>query len=232
MRASEEHTITRLERMVARIRLPAVVRQVRRERLTYLSPLRLISLDRHARLAPAGHFIEAGVALGGSAVVLLAAMQDEREFHGYDVFGQIPPPGERDPDDAHERYAVIAGGDSTGIRGDSYYGYESDLYEKVAITLASYGYPVSDHVQLHKGLYEDTFHPPDPVALAHIDCDWYDSVLLCLERLSDRLAPGAYVVIDDYFDWEGCQRAVDEFRAHHPMEVATSRDHLVLKWPQ
>ena len=37
----------------------------------------------------------------------------------------------------------------------------------------------------------------------HIDCDWYEPVMLCLERLHPLLSPGGYVIADDYFDWEG-----------------------------
>ena len=45
----------------------------------------------------------------------------------YDVFGMIPPPGEKDGADVHQRYATIAGGASKGIGGETYYGYRDDL---------------------------------------------------------------------------------------------------------
>jgi hypothetical protein len=59
--------------------------------------------------------------------------------------------------------------------------------------------------------FEDTLHPQTDIAFAHIDCDWYDPVRLCLERIVPRLSAGAYVVLDDYNDYGGCRRAVDEF---------------------
>ena len=34
----------------------------------------------------------------------------------------------------------------------------------------------------------------EPVALAHLDCDWYASVLTCLENIVPRLAPGGVLV--------------------------------------
>ena len=48
----------------------------------------------------------------------------------YDVFGMIPPPGEHDGADVHERYAKIAAGDARGVGGETYYGYRDDLYER------------------------------------------------------------------------------------------------------
>src|SRR4051794_31256561 len=71
--------------------LSPVARAVRERRLTYLRPERLRALERCAarvnRERVAGDFLEAGLALGGSAIVLAAHMGAGRRFHGYDVFG-------------------------------------------------------------------------------------------------------------------------------------------------
>ena len=53
----------------------------------------------------------------------------------------------------------------------------------------------------------------EPVALAHIDGDWYNSVKVCLDRIAPRLVPGGVLVIDDYDAWSGCRKAVDEWFA-------------------
>jgi asparagine synthase (glutamine-hydrolysing) len=62
-----------------------------------------------------------------------------------------------------------------------------------------------------KGLFQDTMHFAEPVALAHVDGDWYESVMTCLTRLDPVLVPGGVMVIDDYDAWSGCRAAVDEF---------------------
>ncbi len=69
----------------------------------------------------------------------------------------------------------------------------------------------------------DTLTGDEPVALAHIDGDWYESVLTCLVRIGPRLSSRGVMVIDDYFYWSGCRRAVDEFLAEHPGEYRTVR---------
>jgi asparagine synthase (glutamine-hydrolysing) len=50
-----------------------------------------------------------------------------------------------------------------------------------------------------------------PVMFAHIDCDWYESVLISLQRIEPKLIKGGVMIIDDYYTWEGCRRAVDDY---------------------
>ena len=161
-----------------------------------------------------GVIVETGCALGGSSIVIAASKAHERRLDVYDVFGQIPPPTGKDGADVHARYNVIASGRSTGIGGDRYYGYEHDLLAKVRANFETLGLSPEEHnVHFTQGLYGDTLHPSGPIAFAHIDCDWYDSVMTCLLRIVPLLAPGGRMVIDDYFSYSGCRAAVwDYFR--------------------
>jgi O-methyltransferase len=225
---------SKLARARARRRLSRVSREVKRERLTYLSWEKLANLEWCAetvrRDAVPGDVVEAGVALGGSAIVLAKHLTPERALDGYDVFGMIPPPSERDGADSHERYQRIESGESHGIGGDPYYGYLDDLYERVVARFRAYGIEPGDRVRLHRGLFEDTLHPAGALALVHIDSDWYDPVRLCLERTYPHLSPGAFVVLDDYHDYEGCRRATDEFlAARGDMRPVRDRGNLVLR---
>jgi asparagine synthase (glutamine-hydrolysing) len=188
--------------------------------LTYLKPDRLITLERCAREMSArgvpGDFVEAGVALGGSGILLARLMSEERSFHGFDVFGMIPPPSSRDPEEVQERYAVISSGRSRGLRGGTYYGYRDDLFAEVVEVFGEFGVPVGERVHLHKGLFEEALNLHGPVALAHVDCDWHDPVSVCLERITPWLAPGGLIVLDDYNDWGGCRDATDRFVEQQP----------------
>jgi len=62
-----------------------------------------------------------------------------------------------------------------------------------------------------QGLFQDKMQIDEPVAFAHLDCDWYDSVWTCLQRIEPNLIPGGQLVIDDYEHWSGCRRAVDDY---------------------
>jgi O-methyltransferase len=202
-------------------RVSAVARRVRRDNLTYLTAAKLRRLERCLavveRQGIAGDVLEAGVALGGSSIVLAATMGPGRRFFGYDVFGMIPAPSERDDEKSHARYRQIARGLSPGLGGGTYYGYQDDLYGQVVRTFERYGIKVDGRrVSLVPGLFEDSLHPPGPVALAHVDCDWYDAVGCCLARISAVLSPGGFIVLDDYFDYGGCKEATHEFLAAEP----------------
>jgi asparagine synthase (glutamine-hydrolysing) len=211
------------------------IQAVRGERITYLEGVALRDLWRRVeeleRRGAQGAIVEAGCALGGSAIVLAAAKSPRRRLEVYDVFGMIPPPSEVDGEDVKERYRTIASGASTGIGGDPYYGYEEDLLGRVRDTFDRYGLATgANDVHLVRGLYEDTLHPAGPVALAHVDADWYESVKTCLDRIVPMLVEGGTIVLDDYDAWSGCRIATDEFLAAHPGVLRTERHarvHLV-----
>ena len=102
--SSARRLIRRLRMAVLRRTLSQTTKAVVRDKLTYLSPARLHRLEkalRHVRSRQIpGDIVEFGIALGGSTVILAkAAGADGRSFHGFDVFGMIPPPTS-DKDDA------------------------------------------------------------------------------------------------------------------------------------
>jgi hypothetical protein len=224
-RARAELRAARAEAGAAAFALPPEVEdtiaQVRAEHLTYLKPDGLRALAAGVRDAETqqlpGLVIEAGTALGGSAIVMATAKSPERPMKVYDVFGMIPAPGERDGEDVHTRYEQIAGGQAKGVGGATYYGYRDDLYQAVTDSFARLGVPVGEHnVELIQGLFEDTIDLDEPVAFAHLDGDWYESTMTCLTRIAPLLVPGGRIVLDDYYKWSGCRTAVDEYFADRP----------------
>jgi asparagine synthase (glutamine-hydrolysing) len=217
-------------------RVLETIEAVRGEHLTYLKEAGLKDLAACAASAERdnlpGLIIEAGTARGGSAIVLAAAKQRDRPMKVYDVFGMIPPPSERDGEDVHRRYAAITAGTATGPGSETYYGYRDDLYHEVEESFARHGVAVRDHhVDLVRGLFEDTIQLDEPVALAHLDGDWYESTMTCLERIAPLLVSHGRIVLDDYYTWSGCRRAVDEyfseregFRFEHRTRLHVVRD--------
>ena len=195
---------------------PDVIDRVRAEKLTYLSPTCLRDLfngvEEIERAGRSGVIIETGAALGGSAIVMASAKSKSRRMKIYDAFGMIPAPSEKDGEDVHRRFTTIATGKSKGIGGDLYYGYRKDLLRDVTQAYARFGLPIeSSNIELIKGLFADTLHVDEPIALAHLDGDWYESTKICLERIAPFLVPGGRLIIDDYFKWSGCRKAVDEY---------------------
>jgi asparagine synthase (glutamine-hydrolysing) len=208
-----------IRRFVDFATLDAVTRAVVRDRLTYLSYEKLKRIRRAlAEIKDSrGDIIEFGVDLGGSGIILARRAGASRRFIGFDVFGMIPPPtSEKDDTKSKERYEVISSGKSQGLNGDVYYGYKKELFKEVTESFARHGVPVDwKRIFLYQGLFETTWPAADEtidaIALAHIDCDWYDPVLFCLNACADKLVEGGILIIDDYNDYGGCRTAVDEF---------------------
>jgi asparagine synthase (glutamine-hydrolysing) len=193
-----------------------LISRIRSARLTYLSDKKLASLVGTCRQIEQQHlpgsFLEAGCALGGSAILLASLKSPARALSVYDVFGMIPPPTKDDTDDVHERYKAIVQGQSKGIDGDKYYGYEDNLLEIVKANFAGFGIDREERsVTLVEGLVQDTMKIDGPVALAHVDVDWYEPVMTCLQRVFPNLVVGGSIILDDYHDWGGCRKATDEY---------------------
>jgi len=72
---------------------------------------------------------------------------------------------------------------------------------------------LDDQVQFIPGWFSDTLPtaPIQQLAILRIDCDLYSSTMDVLTTLYDRVSPGGYVIVDDYYSWPECQQAVTEF---------------------
>jgi asparagine synthase (glutamine-hydrolysing) len=98
------------------------------------------------------------------------------------------------------------------LGGKQYYDYQPDLLGTVKRNFARHRVAIeANNVHLVQGLFDETLDVRSPVALAHVDCDWYRSVMTCLERIEPWIVPGGRLVIDDYGARSGCRKAVDEY---------------------
>lgn len=220
--------ITRLRGLLKVTTLPALpalpeaddvkrlVSEIRAANLSYCGPPKLENIAdavlQVRRDGVPGLYLEAGVALGGSAILIGRLKPNHASLELYDVFKMIPPPNENDGEDAHRRYEDIRSGTSAGLGGNKYYGYINGLIDVVKSNLSQFGVdPYHENIRFRPGLFEDTLHPFGPIAFAHIDCDWYDSVRICIERVAPHLSLGGIIIFDDYSSYSGCRRAVDEW---------------------
>jgi hypothetical protein len=76
---------------------------------------------------------------------------------------------------------------------------------------------LDDQVRFLKGWFKDTLPtaPIEQLALLRLDGDLYTSTWDALKHLYHKVAPGGYVIIDDYRSFTGCKDAVDMFRMRH-----------------
>jgi O-methyltransferase len=49
------------------------------------------------------------------------------------------------------------------------------------------------------------------IALLRIDADWYESTMDILEHLFPKVKSGGLIIVDDYYTWDGCTRALHDY---------------------
>ncbi len=152
----------------------------------------------------AGAIVECGVYRGGAAAMMSHQCGGRREVVLFDSFEGLPRPGENDGATAAANYR-----DGWCLGSEE---HVRDIFRRLGV--------MNERVRIVKGWFEHTFPATSvpPIALLHIDADWYDSVKICLETHYDHVVPGGYIVLDDYGRWEGCTRATDEFVAARGIE--------------
>ncbi len=177
-----------------------------------------------------GALVECGVWKGGAAGLMaranLACGKERRDLHLFDSFQDICEPdesvdGERALCDVR-RYAGAAAGTSgalTPIPGgyDAFGGpgtLEGNRHLLEDIINYDPGY-----IHYHKGWFQETVPASSAdigdIAILRIDGDWYHSVKVCLAYLYPKVVSGGFTIVDDYRYYEGCTKAVDEYREEH-----------------
>jgi len=150
-----------------------------------------------------GCVVECGVWRGGTAAGLLSVLGTSRKLYLFDSFEGLPPAQQIDGQRAIEY--------QKNTESPWYFEncYAPPSYVEKAMALAG----ASDY-EIKKGLFYETlpqFLPSQPIAVLHLDADWYDSIFACLNHLYDCVAPGGVIIVDDYYTWDGCSRALHDY---------------------
>lgn len=170
-----------------------------------------------------GSLVECGVWRGGSAGImglLLKHRRQSRNVHLFDSFEGLPEPTDKDGNYAAEYSGGRASGELTSIDQcrSGLAEVHDFLFEELDLD--------KERITFHVGWFQDTMprsaHTLGPIAVLRLDGDWYESTWVCLEHLYHLISPGGVVILDDFHVWEGCARAVREFRSrasiNAPME--------------
>lgn len=176
------------------------VKDFKRTRVMWPRLAQLAGFARAAvRLGVPGDYAEFGTWRGGTLYIVAETwrrLEQTRELLAFDSFEGLPPTAARDGDALHK-------------------GLFSDVdVEEVRAFFAGKGL---SRVRLIKGWFDKTIGELDgrALALAHIDCDTYDSTVAVLGRAWNALSPGGFLVVDDYGhpDCPGVMIAIEEFFA-------------------
>ena len=152
-----------------------------------------------------GDLIETGVWRGGACILMRAVLHayhvTDRRVWVADSFQGVPAP---------DLKTYPADEDST------YHTFEELAipFETVRHNFEKYGL-LDDQVVFLKGWFKDTLPdaPIDSLAVLRLDGDLYESTILALNSLYDKLSLGGYVIVDDYHVVSGCRNAIGDFLA-------------------
>ena len=157
-----------------------------------------------------GDIVECGIWRGGN-LFLAKKIQDlyykniKRTFYGYDTFEGMPEPSVYDGEKVVQIYKIFL------KKGERWTEASLDDVEnsikKLFLSL--------DDFNLVKGKVEDTLinkkNLPSKISLLRLDTDFYESTKVELEILYPLLVQKGVLIIDDYGDFIGCRKAVDDY---------------------
>jgi O-methyltransferase len=172
----------------------------------YIENLAIMRIALRNPNLTAGAIIECGTWKGGMAAGMIETGGINRRYYFFDSFEGLPTAKDIDGQNAKQWQADVT---------------SPACYDNCTSSLEDFLYTIGmtgctqDIIEVHKGFFEDTlpsFNSP-PLAVLRLDGDWYESTIICLEKFWDHVLPGGLILVDDYYDWEGCAKAVHAFLA-------------------
>ncbi len=163
-----------------------------------------------------GAVVECGVWRGGMIGGIAKILGPDREYFLFDSFEGLPPAKEIDGEAAKKWQE-----DKNGV----YYFNNCKAEQKFAAEAMQKSGAVN--FTIVPGWFEETLkeYKGGPIAILRLDADWYASTHLCLKLLSPYVMEGGIIIIDDYYTWEGCTKAVNQF-LHESKRVMEGRQFL------
>jgi hypothetical protein len=162
-----------------------------------------------------GDIVECGVWRGGHLVIAGLMKQQlgfDRQIWAFDTFAGMTAPSEADfkPGDdldVRKKYTSLNRDD----RNEWCLASEEEVLDNFAARVGN------RDLRTIKGPVEETLakpeNLPDRIAILRLDTDFYESTKAELNILYPRLSPGGVMIIDDYGEWAGARKAVDEYFA-------------------
>ncbi|MBK8778609.1 MAG: class I SAM-dependent methyltransferase [Saprospiraceae bacterium] len=152
----------------------------------------------------AGDVVECGVWRGGMIAGIASISGKERKYFLFDSFEGLPKANEIDGKAAMDW--------QKDVNSKIYYD-NCTAEQSYAIELMT---SLNVNFEIHKGWFDKTLvnlPPSTNIAILRLDADWYDSTMVCLKELYNKVVQNGLIIIDDYYVWDGCSRAVHDFLA-------------------
>lgn len=169
-----------------------------------------------------GDMVECGTWRGGCGLAMLLAQREafgrvERKVHFFDSFEGLPPADNRDGPAALKWQASTDHNCAASL---------TELHD----TLGRFGFRDTEFA-IWPGWFRETL--PEfveqhlKIAVLRLDGDWYASTRECLDALEPLVDDRGTVIVDDYYAWDGCCRAVHDYFSSNdlPYRIHSLSDH-------
>jgi hypothetical protein len=191
---------------------------------TWHEVLRLIQADVPGNIVECGTW-RGGCSFGMALVQRLVFGCVRRKVWMFDSFQGLP--------DASASDGQAAFAYQQNVNAPNYYNNCRADHAEVVADALRLGLS-DDECRIVSGWFEASLPIERPIldregiAFLRVDADWYAPVLYVLETLTPLVSQGGIILIDDYYTWDGCARAVHDHLSRHdlPWRIQSSPDSL------
>lgn len=160
-----------------------------------------------------GVFVEFGTWRGGCSAAMLLA---QRAFFGkvmrpvymFDSFEGLP--------DITEKDGPLAVEYQKDVDSDNYHDNCRAAQEDLEELLQKHQFSEADY-RITRGWFSHSVEQKraelsqERIAVLRLDGDWYDSIAVTINGCCPSVSEEGIVIIDDYYAWDGCARAVHDY---------------------
>lgn len=149
-----------------------------------------------------GDYVECGVWKGGMSAAIAEVLGKDRHVDLFDSFQGLPPAKE------------IDGAEALAWQKDVLSpGYYDNCSAGEQFAIDAMKIAMHDDYTIHAGWFDQVLPGREkrPIAILRLDGDWYDSIMTCLHELFPHVVTGGIVILDDYYTWDGCSKAVHDY---------------------
>lgn len=168
-----------------------------------------------------GDFVECGVWRGGN-IIIFNNLNDKfnlkKKIYAFDTYSGMSEPTIYDKNYRDVHASSEWKKNIIDVNTNASFNCYSSLEEVKKNIIENSHSKKINNIHFIEGKVENTLiiekNLPDKISILRLDTDWYESTKKELEILYPRLVKGGALIIDDYGQWKGSRKAVDEYFAN------------------
>lgn len=165
-----------------------------------------------------GAIIDCGV-FKGTSLVRFAGFRDlfgnaySHKIIGFDTFGDFPETEFEKDKKYRKRFISNAGGESISVEQLQQVLKHKGVNDNIELVAGDINKTVPEYVEKNSNL---------KISLLNLDTDIYEPAVTILEHLYPRLVKGGILLLDDYGEFPGETKAVDDYFSDKDVEIRKS----------